>query len=171
MEETRQKRAHNRVFRLEIVCQGCGVSVVGSSGKRKYCTRKCGSRHRDKEIRAYHRAYHQENREKKNEASRQYRRERGREQNIQILAYKYGVTVEWYCTEIAKRDGLCDICGEAQAPDYRGIVKALSVDHDHLTGQVRGFLCSHCNIALGAFKDNPESMRVAAAYIERNRGS
>ncbi|MBK7330438.1 MAG: hypothetical protein IPI85_15545 [Dehalococcoidia bacterium] len=45
------------------------------------------------------------------------------------------------------------------------------LDHDHVTGQVRGFLCSHCNIALGAFRDNPESMRAAAAYIERNRGS
>ena len=149
------------------MCQGCGITVTGSSGKRKYCTPKCGARHRDKEIRAYHRAYHQANREKKNERSKQFRRERGYEQNIKLMAYKYGFTVEWYVTEIAKREGLCDICGQPQPPDYRGVVKALSVDHDHVTGRVRGFLCSHCNIALGGFKDNIDSISRAVAYLQR----
>lgn len=45
------------------------------------------------------------------------------------------------------------------------------IDHDHVTGLVRGLLCTSCNMAVGQFKDDPESMRNAANYIERSRKS
>jgi hypothetical protein len=60
--------------------------------------------------------------------------------------------------------GRCAICGgEPKFPRVR-----LCVDHDHATGQFRGLLCGHCNTALGLFKDNPETLRKAAEYLENN---
>ena len=50
----------------------------------------------------------------------------------------------------------CVICGSEEA---------LVVDHDHLTGKVRGMLCNHCNRGLGHFKDSPMLLEFAAQYL------
>jgi hypothetical protein len=44
----------------------------------------------------------------------------------------------------------------------------LHVDHCHQTGHVRALLCTGCNSGLGAFRDSPERLREAAAYIEHH---
>lgn len=53
----------------------------------------------------------------------------------------------------------CIICGETQAIQ-------LAIDHNHQTGEVRGALCSRCNLGLGHFRDDPELLRFAALYLE-----
>jgi len=58
--------------------------------------------------------------------------------------------------------GVCAICGGINDND-----DALSVDHDHETGRIRGLLCSKCNKGLGSFNDDPELLRKAIAYLER----
>lgn len=45
----------------------------------------------------------------------------------------------------------------------------LSVDHDHISGHVRGLLCRNCNSAIGLLRDDPELIRRAANYVERTR--
>ncbi|MFF7299132.1 endonuclease domain-containing protein [Streptomyces sp. NPDC008265] len=60
---------------------------------------------------------------------------------------------------IVAQGGVCVICR---------IAPAEHVDHDHQTGKVRGVLCFSCNAALGQFKDRPDVMRRAAAYVEGN---
>ena len=47
-----------------------------------------------------------------------------------------------------------------------GLEKAVVIDHDHKTGNVRGGLCSNCNLGLGHFKDDPDLLRFAALYLE-----
>lgn len=42
------------------------------------------------------------------------------------------------------------------------------VDHNHLTGVIRGLLCHMCNVALGMVKDKPDVLRQLANYLERN---
>ena len=42
------------------------------------------------------------------------------------------------------------------------------VDHDHRTGKVRGVVCGNCNTMLGHAKDNAETLRRAAEYLEKN---
>ena len=50
----------------------------------------------------------------------------------------------------------CVICGSEET---------LVVDHDHLTGKVRGMLCNHCNRGLGHFRDSPLLLEFAAQYL------
>jgi hypothetical protein len=41
------------------------------------------------------------------------------------------------------------------------------IDHDHLTGKVRGLLCHHCNAALGHVKDDPAILAALIKYLAR----
>jgi len=45
--------------------------------------------------------------------------------------------------------------------------KQLDVDHCHTTGEVRGLLCNRCNTGIGQFKDNPNILRSAARYLDK----
>jgi hypothetical protein len=75
------------------------------------------------------------------------------------VKHKYGVSKEEYATMVASSAGLCDICEQP--------VVSPSVDHDHATGRVRGLLCDSCNRGIGCFKDNPEVLAAASAYLKR----
>ena len=39
------------------------------------------------------------------------------------------------------------------------------IDHDHVTGRVRGVLCPACNLMIGYAKDNSDVLTRAAAYL------
>lgn len=54
----------------------------------------------------------------------------------------------------------CEICGGADD---------LKWDHDHSSSEFRGTLCNRCNLGLGLFKDNPESLRAAIRYLSRHK--
>ncbi|WAL94491.1 endonuclease VII domain-containing protein [Streptomyces sp. Je 1-369] len=72
---------------------------------------------------------------------------------------KYGITMAERDELVLSQAGVCCICLAAPA---------VHVDHCHDTGRVRGVLCFSCNAALGQFKDRPDSIRRAAAYVEGN---
>ncbi|MCC9307713.1 endonuclease VII domain-containing protein [Kitasatospora sp. RB6PN24] len=47
--------------------------------------------------------------------------------------------------------------------------EAKCVDHDHVTGKVRGLLCQGCNVAIG-FLESPEWMEGAHGYLVEHGG-
>lgn len=75
------------------------------------------------------------------------------------LKNNYGMTVEQFDKMVEERDGKCDICGD--------VPNSLHVDHNHITGSVRGLLCVCCNTALGKFKDSATILDSAKLYVER----
>jgi hypothetical protein len=56
-------------------------------------------------------------------------------------------------------NGICEICGK---------FSKLCWDHDHVIGHFRGWICGHCNSALGFVNDNIEILEALIAYLKRN---
>lgn len=75
---------------------------------------------------------------------------------------KYGITGDEFRMIIEKQGTQCPICGKS-------IHKNLSVDHDHITGKIRGIICNPCNLSIGNAKDSPERLRAMADYLEKNK--
>ncbi|MFE7956256.1 endonuclease VII domain-containing protein [Streptomyces sp. NPDC057413] len=82
---------------------------------------------------------------------------RAERNRISYFKRKYGLTPAELDAMITEQRGICCICLAAPAEH---------VDHCHETGRVRGVLCFSCNAALGQFKDRPDVIRRAAAYVE-----
>lgn len=110
------------------------------------------------ERRAYMRDRYKAKRDELIAKSRLRRLEKPQVERDWYLRTEYGITLVQYERLFEKQSGGCAICGRNQ--------KRLCVDHDHISGRVRGLLCNSCNNGLGRFKDNPKSLRKAADYLE-----
>lgn len=82
------------------------------------------------------------------------------------LQLKVKFSYEDYLAMLERQGGVCAICHQ---PETEKRQRCLNVDHDHVTGKVRGLLCSNCNHALGQFDDNPETIRKAIAYLQKHK--
>jgi hypothetical protein len=87
--------------------------------------------------------------------------------NRERVAARYGLTRKGYAALLEAQNHACAIC---KTPHIEENNKRLFIDHDHEVGHkaVRGLLCSTCNLGIGYFKDNPDLLRAAAEYLERN---
>jgi hypothetical protein len=77
------------------------------------------------------------------------------------LAHNYALTIEGYNILFVVQNGCCAICGDHQ----NNMKRKLSVDHNHITGEVRGLLCHKCNVAIGLMKDNVDTLANAIKYL------
>lgn len=84
------------------------------------------------------------------------------------LQYNFGISLSEYNNMLEEQGYRCAICDKQHLTDKHDgeRVKGLSVDHDHVTGVVRGLLCNDCNRAMGQLKDSPALLRKAADYLE-----
>lgn len=80
----------------------------------------------------------------------------------QRLKGKYKLTMEEFQALLAKQSEVCAIC---KTDNWGGRSNNPHVDHDHLSGEVRGLLCTNCNVGLGRFKDSSTFLRSAADYL------
>lgn len=103
----------------------------------------------------YQRAWYERNREKAIATSREWAKKnperlkagKTRRYAAKYRYTRYGLTAETYADLLAFQDGRCAICKSANSgrPEW-------NVDHDHVTNEVRGLLCSGCNTALGHYE-------------------
>lgn len=105
-----------------------------------------------KQIKATQKAYQLANKEKNTDY---YRRKN--------LRTKYGITLEQYNRMFNAQNGCCVVCGVHQSE----VKHVFHVDHDHLTGKVRGILCFRCNAALGNVGDSVETLKKMIKYLEQ----
>lgn len=80
------------------------------------------------------------------------------------LRRSYGISLTEYNEMLGRQRGVCAVCRRADE-------RALSVDHCHSTGQVRGLLCGACNRALGILEDDAARVEALAAYLKKQRPS
>lgn len=79
--------------------------------------------------------------------------------NDKVSQYKsnYGLSHEDALSLAKNRTRLCKICGQ---------IKPLVVDHCHVSGKVRGYICSACNSMLGYAQDNLNTLQKAIEYLK-----
>lgn len=82
------------------------------------------------------------------------------------LKKKFGITLNEYNAILEEQGGVCAVCQEKCATGNN-----LAVDHDHVTGKIRGLLCFACNTSLGKFGDRVRVLNRAAWYVGKNRRS
>ncbi len=79
----------------------------------------------------------------------------------------YGISLEEFQLLRAAQLDKCAICKQPEtAKANNGEVRALSIDHDHVTGKVRGLLCHKCNMAIGHFEDDVQRLQNTIQYLE-----
>jgi hypothetical protein len=137
----------------------------------------------------YNAAYYRANKEKRKECSRSWRiknmgrfmqkskewakanpkrikdiqaRSYGRQRKAHLMD-KYGISDRDYSLLMESQRGVCKICSKICASG-----RALSVDHDHATGRVRGLLCGKCNAGLGLFMDSKTNLELAIKYLNNS---
>jgi hypothetical protein len=59
----------------------------------------------------------------------------------------------------------CPICKKRT---IAGVTSKLVLEHNHLTGEVGGWICDSCNTGLGRFKDDVELLKSAIAFLKKN---
>lgn len=83
------------------------------------------------------------------------------------LKATYGMSAAQYDAMVAGQGGVCSACllpPSGRGP--KGRPPRLHIDHDHVTGRVRGLLCGKCNQALGLLRDSGAVAARLAAYVE-----
>ena len=82
------------------------------------------------------------------------------------LQRRYGLSVDEYQTLLANQNFACPICEVeiSNTIEYKG-KRPDAVDHNHETGDVRGILCSMCNLMLGHARENTSILYRAIVYL------
>lgn len=109
---------------------------------------------RKSEVNRYYRKY----RERILASRIRYRNENKDKIAAQRRRKRYALSEAQYDTLLAKAAGTCMLC--------RQPTKSFCVDHAHTTGDVRGLLCSKCNLGLGLFNDSIEKLSLAIDYLK-----
>lgn len=77
------------------------------------------------------------------------------------LRRHYGIDLTTLERMISAQGGRCAICDDVFVSN-----KHTHVDHCHVTGVIRGILCSLCNLMLGHARDDPKRLLAAVQYLE-----
>ena len=141
-------------------CRGCQRTVEVNSNAARSKGWVCAVKARADA--AAHRSANPEAKRAVNKTWREANPDRIRDYQLQRL---YGISVEEYAAEVARREGRCDVCGEVpSAKGTNGL--SLCVEHNHATKEIRGYTDRDCNIMIGAAGDDPVRLAQAIVYLK-----
>jgi hypothetical protein len=146
-------------------------SKDGYTGQCKSCLNDKHQKHRDRnreEVRKQARDWAYAHRTHILNGVRKWRRDNRFKKTLQqsrAAAKRYG---HLPCSATAEElqdsfTGFCAICGVPETE----CTHRLNMDHDHETGQFRGWLCGKCNRLLGMANNNKEILLNAGTYLEK----
>lgn len=147
------------------VCIECGVEKPleefrldnrGKFGRRTTC-KVCHSN--------YSNIWHKKHREESTRATTSWRRnnpEKVKKQRLSFQLKKYGLTIDQYEKMLLLQNNKCKICKTSKPG---GRMTRFAVDHDKITGKVRGLLCDKCNLGIGFLNHDVGVLRGAIEYL------
>ena len=80
------------------------------------------------------------------------------------LRTRYGIAESAFQRLLKHQQGVCAICRREQ--HGAGTAKRLDIDHDAVSGGLRGLLCRRCNRTIGLLDHDPKRILRAAKYLE-----
>lgn len=94
-----------------------------------------------------------------------------REENLEAIRQRdkslrwrrFGLTDEEFLSYYETLDGCCEICKQPTDIDE------IKVDHCHDSNVFRGLLCTNCNLGLGHFRDDLDTLENARGYLTLNK--
>ena len=131
---------------------------------RKAYSKKYYQEHKQQSLK-YGKEYYKKVKESKLKYAKNYRDLHPEAKRKSTLKLKFGLTLTDYNKMFEKQQGCCAICGKHQSE----LTRALAVDHNHLSGKIRGLLCSSCNAAIGSLGTDygVELLQKAIDYIRK----
>jgi hypothetical protein len=129
------------------ICTECGIEKPLDAFHRRY-ERPCGYRSKCAACVNKHRKRHYEADKKSGKLKEQI----WARSNINI-------SYEEYIEKYNDVDGCCEICGTQ--------FDVLCVDHNHDNGEIRGLLCTKCNLGLENLKESEEVLVNAIKYLAK----
>ena len=75
----------------------------------------------------------------------------------------YRIVREWLKKKPEIEPFECPICLKRT---IAGVTSKLVLDHNHITGDVRAWICDSCNTGIGRFKDDVQVLKRAIAFLE-----
>jgi len=171
-----------------LKCVVCGNSFMGKKISKKYCDicrEQVNKAHHNEQAKRYY-ATHRDRciegskkRYRKNiDRNLKYARDYGRSEKGKIssrssrLRIYHKMSLDDYNNMLVSQNGVCAICGEKETRTIKGKIQPLSVDHNHITDQIRGLLCGNCNLALGNLRvdnsDGIDRLASAVSYLRNN---
>jgi hypothetical protein len=182
-ERNEKSRRYYEANKEAILAQKVGYRSKTKTQRMEY-SRKYREDNKDilrEKQKALGRRYRDANRARLNQQAREYREANKREiskrrkqwetenrmrhastQRKQLLKRTYRLTVDQWHELLQKQEGKCPIC-KTDDPGGRN----WHTDHDHATGEIRGILCSRCNIMLGHARDSVEILLAAISYLQK----
>jgi hypothetical protein len=73
---------------------------------------------------------------------------------------RYGLSAEAVGALRESQNNRCRICSDS----FDAV--RMNVDHDHISGRIRGLLCDFCNRGLGHFRDSVDRLQAAIDYLK-----
>ena len=108
---------------------------------------------------AYNREYNKANRDRLNAYRREHYAKNKHLYRNQMYKMRYGITIDDYNRMLEEQNNVCAICKKNTKK------KELAVDHNHTTGEVRGLLCSQCNVMIGQIETEDYIIYNAMKYL------
>jgi hypothetical protein len=78
----------------------------------------------------------------------------------------YGITPDQYDELLTRQEGKCFVCQKHE--DEFNV--RLAVDHNHVTGEIRGLLCRYCNHRLVGRHRDADLIQRVADYLRQSTG-